>query len=334
MTRLLLLVLVALLPDTSLAHRFAPSLLQLSAMNEETYRVLWKTPAATGADGPLRPQWPAHCGVSGEYRRANEGTGIVMTYPLTCDGPLTGTRIRVAGLAGNRSSALLLLDSAGGHRHQVLLNAESPAFVVPETASTGAVLLSYGWLGATHIWGGADHLLFVLGLLLLVGYRRQLLWTVTAFTVGHSITLSLVTLGQVDYPVSLVEFLIALSVLGLAVELSRGSDGGVLSSVPWLLAGAFGLLHGMGFAGALAEIGLPPTAVPMALASFNLGIEFGQLLFIGALFVLRCFLRHVPGSLLTRGRALPVYALGSLSALWCIERATALPWWPGSAGLG
>ena len=160
----------------------------------------------------------------------------------------------------------------------------------------------------------------VLGLLLLVGGGRRLIWTITAFTAGHSITLAMVTLGVFDYPVAFIEFLIALSIFVLALELTREGAQSWLWRQPWWLAGLFGLLHGMGFAGALADTGLPQANLPLALLFFNVGIEFGQLAFIavllglGALF--RRLLPHPPAAVLQ----LPVLVLGVLSAMWCIER--------------
>ena len=180
--------------------------------------------------------------------------------------------------------------------------------------------MDYTWLGAEHIWAGPDHLLFVMGLLLLVGWNRRLIYTVTAFTLGHSVTLAMVTLGLFDYPVSLVEFMIALSIYVLAVELARGEDGGALWRQPWWLAGGFGLLHGMGFAGALAETGLPQSNVPLALLFFNVGVEFGQLAFITLLMLIAATGVRALGQRFTALLPLPVYALGGLSAMWCIER--------------
>ena len=179
----------------------------------------------------------------------------------------------------------------------------------------------YSLLGMEHIWGGIDHLMFVFGLLLLVGGGKRLLWTITAFTVGHSITLSLVTLGFFDYPVALVEFTIALSIFVLAVELTRKSRNDMLWRNPWWLAAGFGLLHGMGFAGALAETGLPQGNVPLALLFFNVGIEIGQIAFIVAVLALWYLLRKPLGPWQDRLLPVPVYILGALSAMWCIERA-------------
>jgi uncharacterized membrane protein len=181
-------------------------------------------------------------------------------------------------------------------------------------------MTDYSLLGMEHIWGGLDHLLFVFGLLLLVGGGTRLLWTITAFTVGHSITLSLVTLGYFDYPVALVEFVIALSIFVLAVELTRASKHDILWRNPWWLAGGFGLLHGMGFAGALAETGLPQDNVPLALLFFNVGIEIGQIAFILAVLGVWVLIRKPLAAWQDRLLPIPIYVLGSLSAMWCIER--------------
>ena len=157
-------------------------------------------------------------------------------------------------------------------------------------------------------------------LLLLVGWGSRLLWTITAFTLGHSITLALVTLGFFDYPVSLVEFTIALSIFVLALELARRGEGGLFRRYPWWLAGGFGLLHGMGFAGALAEAGLPQDNVPLALLFFNIGIEIGQVTFIFIVMAIWWLLRRPLAPLQDRLLPVPVYILGGLSAMWCIER--------------
>jgi hydrogenase/urease accessory protein HupE len=200
------------------------------------------------------------------------------------------------------------------------LNAESPGFVVPEEPGQGQVMSKYSVLGMEHIWSGIDHLMFVFGLLLLVGGGSRLLWTITAFTAGHSITLSMVTLGLFDYPVALVEFTIALSIFVLALELARHDKGGLFKRYPWWLAGGFGLLHGMGFAGALADAGLPQDSVPLALLFFNVGIEIGQIAFIAVILGIWWLLKRPLAPWQERLLPVPVYVLGGLSAMWCIER--------------
>jgi hypothetical protein len=211
-----------------------------------------------------------------------------------------------------------------GRNYQQVLNAEQTEFVIPAESSAGEVAGDYSLLGIEHIWGGMDHLLFVFGLLLLVGGGSRLLWTITAFTVGHSITLSLVTLGYFDYPVALVEFAIALSIFVLAVELTRAARHDILWRNPWWLAGGFGLLHGMGFAGALAETGLPQDNLPLALLFFNVGIEIGQLAFIALAFAVWFVIRRPLAPWRERLLPVPIYVLGALSAMWCIERGLAV----------
>ena len=230
---------------------------------------------------------------------------------------------------------MVMLSLSDGRRYQSVVNAETPEFLVPAQPSQTRIMTEYSVLGTEHIWGGTDHLMFVLGLLLLVGGGRRLLWTITAFTVGHSVTLALVTLGLLSYPVALVEFVIALSIFILALELTRTRGVGSIQDLslfkrhPWWLAGGFGLLHGMGFAGALADIGLPQSNVPLALLFFNIGIEVGQIAFV--LLLLGgwwLFNQALAISAVTVNRTrlvlIPVYVLGGLSAMWCIERGIAL----------
>ena len=246
-----------------------------------------------------------------------------------------GEKLGVVGLAENQASAMVMLSLSDGRRYQSVVNAETPDFLVPAQPSQTRIMTEYSVLGTEHIWGGTDHLMFVLGLLLLVGGGRRLLWTITAFTVGHSVTLALVTLGLLSYPVALVEFAIALSIFILALELTRTHQVGSIQPVslfkrhPWWLAGGFGLLHGMGFAGALADIGLPQSNVPLALLFFNIGIEVGQIAFV--LLLLGgwwLFNQALAISAVTVNRTrlvlIPVYVLGGLSAMWCIDRGIAL----------
>ena len=302
------------------AHRFAPSLLEIQQLSTEQFAVTWKTPVATVTPIPLVPQLPTGCELVERSPWLTEGTGRLQQMTWRCSAGLVGKRLAVSGLADNKGSVLLTLRLDAGVAHQQVLTAKTPRYVVPKEPNKTEVVTQYTVLGAEHIWLGIDHLLFVLGLLLLVGRGKRLIWTVTAFTVGHSMTLAMVTLGWFTYPVALIEFLIALSIFVLAVELTREQGISRLWRQPWWLAGLFGLLHGMGFAGALAETGLPQSNLPLALLFFNLGIELGQLAFIAVLLLLgRAVQQLLPG----RGAALaniPVILLGVLSAMWCIER--------------
>lgn len=313
-----------LLVQAAQAHRFAPSLLKVSEIADGQYNMVWKTPAQGTSNIPLRPTWPESCEVKNASAPQMEGTGKVSSWQLHCsdlgeDG-LVGETLGISGLGANQASAMVMISLRDGRQYQEVLNAEQAEYVVPAESSAGEVASDYSLLGMEHIWGGIDHLLFVFGLLLLVGGGSRLLWTITAFTVGHSITLSLVTLGFFDYPVALVEFTIALSIFVLAVELTRTRKHDMLWRNPWWLAGGFGLLHGMGFAGALAETGLPQGNVPLALLFFNVGIEIGQIAFILLVLAIWMVVRRPLAPWQDRLLPVPVYILGALSAMWCIER--------------
>jgi hydrogenase/urease accessory protein HupE len=322
MMAILLLGLVIALP--SQAHRFAPSLLKVTEIAENTFNMVWKTPAQGTSNVPLRPTWPESCEVTNASPPQLEGTGKVSSWQMTCPGlgedGLVGDILGVSGLGANQASAMVMVELLDGRRYQAVLNAEQAEFLVPVEPGTGEVVRDYSLLGIEHIWTGIDHLLFVFGLLLLVGGGKRLLWTITAFTLGHSITLTLVTLGFFDYPVALVEFTIALSIFVLAVELTRVEKHDALWRNPWWLAGGFGLLHGMGFAGALAETGLPQDNVPLALLFFNIGIEIGQIVFIFLAWGIWLLIRRPLAPWQDRLLPVPVYILGALSAMWCIER--------------
>lgn len=321
MIRSLLILLALAIPLEASAHRFAPSLLRLFEVGDGQYQVIWKTPIQRVSEVALQPVFPASCEGGAAAAATREGTGVVSSWRVDCGRSLVGETLTVTGLADNSASVLLSLETRDGYFYQSLLNADQSVFTVPAEPTALQVMKEYTALGVGHIWGGIDHLLFVFGLLLLVGWGRRLVWTVTAFTVGHSITLSLVTLGFFQYPVALVEFLIALSVFLLALQLARRDGAGLFRRYPWWLAGGFGLLHGMGFAGALAEVGLPQSELPLALLFFNIGIELGQLAFIAVVIALGLGLRRLRVEYFGKWEPVSIYVLGSLSAMWCIERA-------------
>jgi hypothetical protein len=289
--------------------------------------MVWKTPAQGVSNTALEPTWPESCEITNASPPQMEGTGVVTSWQLQCsalgEAGMVGQTLGVAGLGANQASAMVMVSLLDGRQYQQVLDTEQSSFVVPAESTAGDVAGDYTWLGVEHIWMGFDHLLFVFGLLLLVGGGTRLLWTITAFTLGHSITLSLVTLGYFDYPVALVEFAIALSIFILAVELTRVEKHDALWRNPWWLAGGFGLLHGMGFAGALADTGLPQDNVPLALLFFNVGIEAGQIAFILVILAVWYVIKKPLSPWQDKLYPIPVYILGALSAMWCIERGLA-----------
>lgn len=318
-----LLVLVA--PAGVLAHSFEPALLDLRERRPGLFDVAWKTPGPLA--GGLSPELPAHCR---RRDRPSEGEGLTFFQADCGTTGLRGERVAVRGLAGTRIDAIVRITWTDGTVTSGVLGSGAEEIVVPmENAAGGvgtgapaqAVLQGYGRLGVAHILFGFDHLLFVLALLLLVPDVRTLVKTITAFTVAHSLTLALAVLGVVHVPAAPVEALIAVSIVLLAAELTRPADAPPTFARrwPWAVAFLFGLLHGLGFAGALGQIGLPADHIPLALLAFNLGVEAGQLVFVAAMLGPVVGVRR-----LAAARAwvwlVPAYAIGVLATAWALER--------------
>ena len=243
-----------------------------------------------------------------------------------CTQDLKGKKIEVEGMKDTNSDLLLRLEFLDGSSQSTLLKPLDNSYIIKEEASSLQIVKTYTWLGITHILMGFDHLLFVFALLLIVKNVRRLLWTITAFTLAHSITMAGSTLGFVHLAQAPVEAVIALSILFLAMEIVREKQGkaGLASRYPWMIAFIFGLLHGFGFAGALAEIGVPQQAITLALIFFNIGVELGQLMFVASVLLVALLLQRLKQpKLMQRAEMLVVYAIGGLSAFWVFERISA-----------
>ncbi len=321
------LSLVALsMPVTVLAHALAPSLLDVKEIEPGRTQVLWKTPARKVPGSNLTPVMPIGCAHETAPKSEVVDTAIVTRWTMRCEpAQLVGRTFLVEGIASSKASVLFLLTLADGNHYRSLLRADAPTFVVPKTPLTAEVVGGYARLGVEHILTGFDHLLFVLGLMLLIADRRALIWTITSFTAGHSVTLSMAALELVSFPSALIEVAIALSIFLLAVELARSTEKPtLLRRYPWAMAFTFGLLHGLGFAGALMEIGLPKGDIPLSLASFNVGIELGQIGFVSLLWLLAALATRVGAKPTSWLRQVPVYAIGSLGVFWFLERVTNL----------
>ena len=312
---------------SALAHPLAPSLLDVRLAADGTAEVTFKTPSMRPTGTSIEPRLPPHCRETAAPTAREEGTAAIFEMRVDCgESGLVGHEIGFRGLAESRTNALLRVELPSGQVVRTVLHGEQPRIRIPAEPGWVQTALDYLGLGFGHILGGIDHLLFVAGLLLLVSGTRMLVETITAFTIGHSVTLSAAALGWAQVPSGPVEVAIAVSILWLAVEIaSRGGGPGTPAwRRPRSMAGGFGLLHGFGFAGALSEIGLPQTEIPLALASFNLGIELGQLAFVVALIGVAWLLGRIRLELPGWGRTAAAYAIGSLAAFWMLERATAL----------
>src|SRR5262245_37050233 len=253
------------------------------------------------------------------------GDAAVQTWRFRVLDPLHGQTIGIAGLENTMTDALVRAVFLDGTSWVRRLTPQEPSATIPLIQSGWSVAGLYLKLGVEHILLGVDHLLFVLALLIITRGAWLLIRTVTAFTVAHSITLALATLGYVHVPSAPVEALIALSIAFVAVEIVRQSEGraGLTAEAPWLVAFTFGLLHGLGFAGALSEIGLPDGHIPLALLFFNVGVEIGQVMFIAAMLCALAMIRRIRGRWPRwTGLAAP-YAIGSIAMFWVIERVAA-----------
>jgi len=302
------------------AHEVRPAYLRIQQTAAEQFDVLWRVPAKGEMRLGIYIVMPAKCATSGEVLRWEEGGTFVERWSSHCPGGLVGERITVDGLSSTFIDILGRYERQDGTHQVVRLTPSEPSFVLTETESLQQVAKTYSLLGIEHILLGIDHLLFVLALLLLVPNLRSLFWTITAFTLAHSLTLAAATLGWLQVPQQPVEAVIALSILFVAMEIVHWRQGrpGITRRWPWLVAFTFGLLHGFGFAGALSDIGLPEHAIPSALLFFNLGVEAGQLIFIAAVMLVWALLRKI--SWPAWAWRVPVYAIGSMAAFWTIER--------------
>jgi len=315
------------------AHAFRPGALTVVETEPERYTVTWQHPSGVDAAATVRPRFPSGC------RKTSEATSFgsdLERWEIDCrpDG-LRGAELGVTGLATSGADVSVQVVWRSGGSFTAMLRGTEPTLRLPRTAPDGtawigSIVGAYVRLGVEHIWTGLDHLAFVTGLFLLASDRRLLVWTVTAFTVAHSGSLALSIFDVARVAPEPVEAVIALSVLLLAGELASGGRSTLTRRMPWLMAASFGLVHGLGFAGALREIGLPPGRAAVALAGFNLGVEVGQLAFVAVLVALaigcRPLARRWPQIALA-----PIYAMGVLAAVWTISRIGRMGGWTSSA---
>jgi hydrogenase/urease accessory protein HupE len=239
---------------------------------------------------------------------------------------LHGERIAFAGLAATRTDVLVRATLHDGTQWTVVARPAQPWVEFTGAKTSWEVARSYQLHGIQHILFGVDHLLFVFGLLVIVKRRWMLIKTITAFTVAHSITLAAATLGWAHVPSGPLNALIAMSILFLGPEIARTWRGETSLTLrhPWLMAFMFGLLHGFGFAGALTGAGLPRSAVPLALLAFNVGVEVGQLAFVLLVLAVTRSFRQLEFEWSRWARMAPGYAVGSLGAMWTIQRVVAM----------
>jgi hydrogenase/urease accessory protein HupE len=310
------------LHGVSFAHELRPGFLEITQTASETYDVRFKVPARGDMRFALYVRLPDECADTAPVRTERTGTAIVEGRLVSCPGGLADRRVSIDGLAGTFTDVVARVELADGAVQGARLTPDQPYFTIAAAPTWLDTARTYFLLGVEHILLGFDHLLFVLALLILVRNTWMLLKVITAFTVAHSITLAVAALDVAHIPQAPVEAVIALSIMFVAAETlpQRRNGHDLANRAPWIIAFAFGLLHGLGFGGALKEIGLPQSDVPLALLTFNLGVEAGQVLFVLAVLGLMAVVNMVFEFKRPWARAAIGYSIGSLAAVWFIQR--------------
>jgi len=327
-----LLLLTLLGPLACTAHEVRPAYLELREVQPGELAVLWKTPMRGDLRLALAPELSGPVETLTPITTRESGGASVQRWRLKTEQPLRGQSLRIQGLEATLTDVLVRVEFADGATWLRRLTPQEPAATIPASQSVWFVAGEYLELGIEHILFGIDHLLFVFALLLITHGGWKLVKTVTAFTVAHSITLALATLGFVHVPQAPVEAVIALSIVFVAAQIlrinapsplageGRGEGGSLTARAPWVVAFIFGLLHGFGFAGALAEVGLPEGNIPLALLFFNIGVELGQLLFVAAVLSLLVVIQRIRFVFPRWSQLVPPYAIGSVATFWVIQR--------------
>jgi hydrogenase/urease accessory protein HupE len=309
------------LASTAAAHEIRPAYLQIDQTGQSRFSVLWRTPLLSGMRLPVVLQFSDRVKDVTEPTDRQLPDSVVERRIVEAAGGLPGERVTFVGLQATITDVLVRVKLEDGSVSTTLVRPSQPWVDIQARQSSLQVLKVFVVSGIEHILFGFDHLLFVAALMLIVRRWGMLLKTVTAFTVAHSITLTCATLGWVNLPSGPVEVMIAFSIVLVGAEIVRMERGGTSLAIewPWIVAFFFGLLHGFGFAGALADFGLPRGDIPLALFSFNVGVELGQLMFIGVLLLVVNLIRRVfefPRPAIIAA----AYAIGIVAAFWTIER--------------
>ena len=317
----LILIAFCVCTGSILAHEVRPAYLEINATGENEYSVIWKQPLLNGRPLSLQPDFPSDCVRSSTRIEALGTEALIERIELQCASSLKGRIVGVSGLTKTLTDVLVRAQLGNGVT-TTLLRPESPTTKLGTGRS--APLASYLRLGIEHLLFGIDHVLFVIGLMFFLDRIGPLVKTITSFTVAHSLTLGISAIGLVRIPQAPIEAVIALSILFLATEKLRGTTDTLVAQRTWLIAFIFGLLHGFGFAGALNDIGLPRENLLLALLLFNLGVELGQLVVVGAaLLVAHATSRWFSPTPRMVWQA-PVYGMGAIASFWFVSRTASI----------
>jgi hydrogenase/urease accessory protein HupE len=308
------------------AHETRPAYLQIDETQPDDYAIVWRTPVSAGMRLPILLQLPKAAQNLATPTTQELTDSLVERRSIRVAGGLEGKRIEFVGLQATITDVLVRVHLLDGRSWSTIVRPAQAWIEITPTPGRLGTAGTFIAQGVRHILFGADHLLFVLGLLLIVKDRWMLVKTVSAFTLAHSLTLALATLGYASVPVAPLNAAIALSILFLGPEIVRIWRGQTSFTIrhPWVVAFAFGLLHGFGFASALTSAGLPRADLPLALLSFNVGVEIGQLGFVLLVLLLERAFRILQIHWPRWAAALPGYAVGCLGAFWSIQRCAIL----------
>ncbi len=316
-----LVLLLCLIPQAK-ADELRPGYIEFTQKSETDWRLVWKAPLRGGVTSLTQPILPKGCMIVGSPLRQPLQLALVSTSQVICDQPVDGREIGLSNLGNSQTDVLVRISPLGRPVQALRLTAKQPMATIEAKPDRWQVAQTYFVIGVEHILFGYDHLLFGMLLVILLSGFWTIAKAITAFTLAHSITLVGTTLGLFGLPQRPVEAIIALSIIFLAVECAKKREGlrRLSERVPWIVALLFGLLHGFGFAGALKEVGLPESDVPMALLTFNLGVEIGQMLIVAATLVAIKLVRLVGPQSSALAIKATSYGAGSIASFWLIER--------------
>jgi hypothetical protein len=309
------------------AHENRPLYVEITEDEPQQFIVQWKIPSSVLRTNFPRMVLPVDCIRKGEKITLNRSGAFLGIQRYQCPEGLNGQQVGIHYPKANPSvSTLFRVQMLSGEVHTQLLTPKESSWIIPEQENRLQVAREYTVLGILHILKGIDHLLFVGCLLLIAGTGRRILITITGFTIAHSITLLLSALELVHVPIPPVEATIAMSIVFLATEIAKESRDTLTYRYPITVATVFGLLHGFGFAAVLKSIGLPQTEILTSLLFFNVGVEIGQILFVGFIIITFLGVQAIANRLLrstisfTTFEKPVVYVIGSVASLWMFER--------------
>ena len=322
----LMMLVIATFVPSCMAHETRPAYLEIKETSPNHYDVMWRTPVNAGMRLPILLQLPSDAKNVTAPTTQELTDSLVERRVIEVPGGLAGKRIEFVGLQASITDVLVRVEMLDGRNWTTIVRPSQAWVEIAASQSWLQVAGAFIVQGIRHILFGADHLLFVLGLLLIVKDRWMLLKTVTAFTCAHSITLAIATLGYAEAPMVPLNAVIALSILFLGPEIVKSWRGETSFTIrhPWVVAFAFGLLHGFGFATALTSAGLPRHELPLALLSFNVGVEIGQVSFVALILLLERSFRLLEIRWPRWVQTVPGYTVGSLGAFWTWQRLAIL----------